>query len=986
MVGKGALLLRNAILTHTDSRYENAKKYAAMVVTGLETNSTGGVVAARGTINGSGEDTVATLGASSAAVGDILLISYTDPTGPKTYVRHIDSPNPVPQIITNGSLPDPQFDTVPFTSDLSTNPGSILSNGVVHFLAVEDRWFPEGYTASFRIVGQDWRESGFAPHLGGAQQITLASDFPPGTSLEVRLRGHYAGFSNLSVGLDTRTFVTATDNITPGSCTGITVDLTIPGALKITPIATTDPDHFDHFRYYIATSSGGAGLVTLDGPTGFVYASTPGNRYIAVAPISKSGVVGTRYPAVAGTYDGPYAIVIATPALDTTPPPQWAAPTLAQSTNDSANGGEEHWLTITLNTNANYASTTNPAASVPDYNYSLITLSGTGYAGQQQIVPANNSLRMLVEPVGIISVTVIGVDKLGNKGTASTAATITVTPTGVPGNAPNVTTNSSSEAIIIHWTAATGALRYNLWRATSAAGAGAAIIAPGIDGNLWPDLFTGNGAAGTIYYYKVEGFNLKGTGAISSTWIAGTVGAIDGRNLAALTVTAASLEANLVLASVIRTPDIGFGYVGMIASSGQSRFIAVDHSGVLQMQLIGTGLSFYRDGTNKRMDYASTGITWYQDTGSNVVRATMLGDGLRIYQDNGSTTRISLLNTGLFLWDSAAAQGAALYEVSGKIIFAMPYFVVDQTRAWIDMTHLTGGLQMAFGSGLAYLVPDSSTQFRFDIGSGNLLTFANASTLHHQIIVGAIPTFYFTYPYTQRTATTLANTNGAEAPIAHWETIVDSGGDVLNFRLRAVRGPGTVTTWQDSRIRFETGIDTTNVIGGYIEMGFRNATPFWALGNATAGSQIFWDGANNRITVPVAFAATGSKTFAIPHPDPEKVGWELKHSTVESPTAGDNLYRYVIEILEEEEDRDIYFDLPSYWKFLNRDGQIWVNPIRHRGSAWGEISEGGWSYVVNASVAGKYSVLIMGTRKDKNVTNWDETGEVERLLPLGRIA
>jgi len=37
--------------------------------------------------------------------------------------------------------------------------------------------------------------------------------------------------------------------------------------------------------------------------------------------------------------------------------------------------------------------------------------------------------------------------------------------------------------------------------------------------------------------------------------------------------------------------------------------------------------------------------------------------------------------------------------------------------------------------------------------------------------------------------------------------------------------------------------------------------------------------------------SAATKQFLIPHPDPEKKGWLLRHSAVESPTRGDNLYR-----------------------------------------------------------------------------------------------
>jgi hypothetical protein len=104
-----------------------------------------------------------------------------------------------------------------------------------------------------------------------------------------------------------------------------------------------------------------------------------------------------------------------------------------------------------------------------------------------------------------------------------------------------------------------------------------------------------------------------------------------------------------------------------------------------------------------------------------------------------------------------------------------------------------------------------------------------------------------------------------------------------------------------------------------------------------------------------------SGTFAIPHPDPEKSKTHtLYHSFVESPTAGENLYRY--EIITQN--NQAVLELPSYYKFLNENTQIKVSPKNHFGKAFGEITQDESCITFCSNCDGAYNVLIFGTRKD----------------------
>ena len=107
----------------------------------------------------------------------------------------------------------------------------------------------------------------------------------------------------------------------------------------------------------------------------------------------------------------------------------------------------------------------------------------------------------------------------------------------------------------------------------------------------------------------------------------------------------------------------------------------------------------------------------------------------------------------------------------------------------------------------------------------------------------------------------------------------------------------------------------------------------------------------------------GSGSFDIPHPDPakEKEGWRLRHYFVESPTRGDNVYRWSVET----EAGEASIELPSYFQYLNEDVQIWVSPDGHFGRAYGKINPELTEIMVKADSDGTYNVLAVGTRKDK---------------------
>lgn len=125
-------------------------------------------------------------------------------------------------------------------------------------------------------------------------------------------------------------------------------------------------------------------------------------------------------------------------------------------------------------------------------------------------------------------------------------------------------------------------------------------------------------------------------------------------------------------------------------------------------------------------------------------------------------------------------------------------------------------------------------------------------------------------------------------------------------------------------------------------------------------------------TVITGSLTKGSGTFDIPHPDPDKQAeeWRLRHSFVESPTRGDNIYRFVVEV----EAGQGVVNLPDYYRFLNENSQVWVSPLDHFGRGYGKTNEQDTKILIRADRDGLYNVLVVATRKDEIALEFDKKG------------
>jgi hypothetical protein len=112
----------------------------------------------------------------------------------------------------------------------------------------------------------------------------------------------------------------------------------------------------------------------------------------------------------------------------------------------------------------------------------------------------------------------------------------------------------------------------------------------------------------------------------------------------------------------------------------------------------------------------------------------------------------------------------------------------------------------------------------------------------------------------------------------------------------------------------------------------------------------------------------GSGTFRIQYPTEAKSDKFLYHSFVESPTAGDNMYRYAIDV---DDSCKYEIEMPDYFANLNKDVQVWISPSKHFGRAYGSYNRNTNYTEIVSEQPGTYNILIIGTRNDPLVReNW----------------
>ena len=103
--------------------------------------------------------------------------------------------------------------------------------------------------------------------------------------------------------------------------------------------------------------------------------------------------------------------------------------------------------------------------------------------------------------------------------------------------------------------------------------------------------------------------------------------------------------------------------------------------------------------------------------------------------------------------------------------------------------------------------------------------------------------------------------------------------------------------------------------------------------------------------------------------DPTREGHKIKHSFVESPTAGDTIYRWLFSTVGCR----FEYTLPSWFTDLNTNPQVWVQPMEFYQQGRGYV--GGNTLTIETTADGLFEVLCVATRKDKDAIEFFKTVE-----------
>ncbi|MCB1179746.1 MAG: hypothetical protein KDK36_19365, partial [Leptospiraceae bacterium] len=191
-----------------------------------------------------------------------------------------------------------------------------------------------------------------------------------------------------------------------------------------------------------------------------------------------------------------------------------------------------------------------------------------------------------------------------------------------------------------------------------------------------------------------------------------------------------------------------------------------------------------------------------------------------------------------------------------------------------------------------------------------------------------------------------------------------------------------------SELYFGTSVTPINSAVGFIQVNHTNENMYIGTSGFTRMT-ITGTGA-----VSIAGSLSkGSGTFDIPHPDPSMPkDARLRHSFVESPTAGDNIYRWKIKV--KNENKKYYIKLPKYWSHLNENPMVWVSSSEKPAASYGYVDIEKNKIIIQADSKGEFNVLLIGTRKDTlAANNWKQLGleyiakgigEAEKILTLNQ--
>lgn len=118
-----------------------------------------------------------------------------------------------------------------------------------------------------------------------------------------------------------------------------------------------------------------------------------------------------------------------------------------------------------------------------------------------------------------------------------------------------------------------------------------------------------------------------------------------------------------------------------------------------------------------------------------------------------------------------------------------------------------------------------------------------------------------------------------------------------------------------------------------------------------------------------------TKTFVIPHP--ENMAMRLRHSCIEAPTRGTNIYEYQLETTEEYQTSEV--ELPSYFRHINGRIRVYVSG---RGGGMGYVNDALTHVVVKTKLIGTFNVMVTGVRKDAGAVAYSATESIDAPISL----
>jgi hypothetical protein len=179
-----------------------------------------------------------------------------------------------------------------------------------------------------------------------------------------------------------------------------------------------------------------------------------------------------------------------------------------------------------------------------------------------------------------------------------------------------------------------------------------------------------------------------------------------------------------------------------------------------------------------------------------------------------------------------------------------------------------------------------------------------------------------------------------------------------------------------SRMRYNQFDNAPSVLGTSIVNGIMTITRTDSTTSTSSGALVVNGGVGIGGNCHIGGTLVkGGGSFVIPHPDPSKTDWKLRHCFVESNTRGDNIYRYKVRTTN----KTATIQLPNYFKHINENPQVWVIEDQtdndNIGFGKGKVDDKLETVTIKVNEEGTYNIMIIGTRKDPlMIEYWDQYG------------